>query len=684
MSTRLSKIAKELNVGISVVSDFLHSNGYSYDENPNEKIGDEVVSFIKNNIYSYLIDIGKYTNASAKEVYAKPQRQPAEQIPVELKIIDAASKEKKLIERIIGFTDFDWHYTVANFEGTCSRPENFTLFDEVICDLLLKENMSLAQIGKLLGLDVKSDPAEEEILLEAIRELTRDEMVESNGMVYWLTEVGKEYARNGVKFITFTRKFDLYIDAIGDLKEKAKQIFSSLRSERKRSFKRDNLPNNLEEVKPLAELQAPEIHFPQKNFLLQSCTPLGADGYVAKVWVVLLENFRDNTIRALVYDEKQDKIIAPLSEAFDKLEDEKLKLLEKLVRVGEDEEFEVRFTEEEKTEEQLTIERELIQKQEALDSAVQAQNKEEVRAIQEQVSQIKRHFNSLEFEVELKRLFDETANDLWIISPWIKRYAIERRIPFFERYLKKGGRIFVAYSKPEKATDHMADVEVLKKLVRLEETYQNFYLHQLPVFHYKRVWLRTHDETNLYYTGSYNILSFFVKQNEHKVRQEEMAKLDWDQEKEDVYQDTLRMFCQKYLDRAVDNFNALCDNIPEKRDKMFLQKLRTVDDGKLKPFINQGIAGFDEKYSELHEEKEKQLIYYEKQYFLTELQNISQEVTKWGKKDIKPKEKRALQERLSALQEESKDYALEGIKEVEEAIRNLKAHIVLPNRLDKK
>lgn len=673
---KLSKIAKEFKTGIATIVEFLNSNGYECDENPNINLSANIVDFLKNNISAYLADKQKSYNVSVDTQTKQPKKtetKVTEQIPLELKIIEAASKEKKLIERIIGFTDFDWHYTVAKFKGTCSHPFPFDVFDEVLCDLLLIEQMSAEKIGNILGLDIQTDPAEKEILLSAINELKRDKMIEGDESIYWLTDLGKEYAKNGVKFSTFDREFDLYIDAVGDVKAEAKEVFSNLRSEKQISFKRDNLPQNIDDVKPLAELQAPEIHFPKKNFLLQTCKPLSAEGYKAKVWVVLLENFRDNTIRAIVYDEKQDKVIEILSDALDKLEDEKQNLLEKLVGISGDEDFIVEYTNEEKQEEQIAIESELIQKQEEIEVAIETQNIEKVKEITNQISSIKRHFNSLEFEVELKRLFDETANDLWIISPWVKRYATERRIPFFEKYLKKGGRIFIAYSEPENEIDVMADKETLNKLFELEKNYQNFYLNQLPAFHYKRVWLRNNDDNNLYYTGSYNILSFFVKQGLQNVRQEEMTKLEWDEEKESVYNDIFTRFGVKYLNKAVDDFNSLNTNVPENIDKAFLKKVEASDYGKLKPFINQGIDIFDEKYQQLQDAKEDNLRMYREKYVKNEIKIYKKEASELSQQTIPFEKKRSIQSRLNILLDDFSEYSdLDEIKEVTELIRNLK------------
>src|SRR4030065_1154769 len=45
-TTRLSKIARELNVGISTIVDFLHKKGVKIDSSPNEKITSEQVDLL--------------------------------------------------------------------------------------------------------------------------------------------------------------------------------------------------------------------------------------------------------------------------------------------------------------------------------------------------------------------------------------------------------------------------------------------------------------------------------------------------------------------------------------------------------------------------------------------------------------------------------------------------------------
>ena len=126
MSKKLSKITRELKIGISAIADFLNKNGYQCEEDPNETISDELVEFVYSNIKSYISE----TNTSGvvvKSEQVKSDKTDKVPIPLELKIVDAASKQKKLIERIIGFSDFDWHYTITKFNGVCSQPVNFKL-----------------------------------------------------------------------------------------------------------------------------------------------------------------------------------------------------------------------------------------------------------------------------------------------------------------------------------------------------------------------------------------------------------------------------------------------------------------------------------------------------------------------------------------------------------------------------
>jgi len=677
---RLSKIARDFKSNISIVVEFLRVNGYECDEDPEVEFSSEVLEFIENNLPAFLFEKNKESQKQTPKQKDKSKDvSSGAQIPLELKIIESASKEKKLIERIVGFTEFEWNYTIAKFKGTCSQPVDFNLFDEVLCDLLLTEQMSAEKIGNILGFDIQKDPAENDILLKAIKDLKADKMLDGDESILWLTDVGIEYAKNGVKFSTFTRDFDLYIDSIGVSKEKVKAIFSNIKSEKTPNFDKDFLPKNIEEVKPIAELQAPEIHFPKKNFLLQECTPVGAEGFKAKVWVVLLENFRDNTLRAIVYDEKQNKVIDTLSEALDQQDELKSELLERLVKVDDD----IEFTNEEKQKEQVEIEQVLIHKQEEIEDAITRQDAVKIKEIEKEVEAIKRHFNSLEFEVELKKLFDTTSDTILIQSPWVRDFAFKNRVPFIKEYLRKGGRVYIAYSENESfGGEDMVQEESKKLLAELDKNL-NFYCCELPAFHYKNVWLIRKDKENSYYSGSYNILSFFVHQNMKNVRQEKMTRMDWDSELEEQYLEVFKKFGLKYINAAIDDFNILCQNPPSKIDRDYLQKLRKVENTKLLPFKGIGVIEFDSALGLLEETKTENLNLYRKIFFESEIERYKKLVIELSQKPLSQDRKKSLQIEFEKLREEFLDFLDLQISkgtEVTDMINNLKVFIPQHNK----
>ena len=680
MKKRLSKIARDFKSNISIVVEFLRVNGYECDEDPEVEFSSEVLEFIENNLPAFLFEKNKESQKQTPKQKDKSKDvSSGAQIPLELKIIESASKEKKLIERIVGFTEFEWNYTIAKFKGTCSQPVDFNLFDEVLCDLLLTEQMSAEKIGNILGFDIQKDPAENDILLKAIKDLKADKMLDGDESILWLTDVGIEYAKNGVKFSTFTRDFDLYIDSIGVSKEKVKAIFSNIKSEKTPNFDKDFLPKNIEEVKPIAELQAPEIHFPKKNFLLQECTPVGAEGFKAKVWVVLLENFRDNTLRAIVYDEKQNKVIDTLSEALDQQDELKSELLERLVKVDDD----IEFTNEEKQKEQVEIEQVLIHKQEEIEDAITRQDAVKIKEIEKEVEVIKRHFNSLEFEVELKKLFDTTSDTILIQSPWVRDFAFKNRVPFIKEYLRKGGRVYIAYSENESfGGEDMVQEESKKLLAELDKNL-NFYCCELPAFHYKNVWLIRKDKENSYYSGSYNILSFFVHQNMKNVRQEKMTRMDWDSELEEQYLEVFKRFGLKYINAAIDDFNILCQNPPAKIDRDYLQKLRKVENTKLLPFKGIGVMEFDSALGLLEETKTENLNLYRKIFFESEIERYKKLVIELSQKPLSQDRKKSLQIEFEKLREEFLDFLDLQISkgtEVTDMINNLKVFIPQHNK----
>ena len=218
----------------------------------------------------------------------------------------------------------------------------------------------------------------------------------------------------------------------------------------------------------------------------------------------------------------------------------------------------------------------------------------------------------------------------------------------------------------------MADENALNKLLELEKRHQNFYIHQLPSFHYKRVWIRDDEkEEHLYYTGSYNILSFF--HGLQNVRQEEMTKLLWDEENENEYKEVLTQFAAKYIEQATLEFEQLITIAPERMDKEFLKKVKNLTNNKLKFFVDKNIEGFNDEYTALQDKKEEKLKLYKRLYFDQEIDNIEKEVKKLQSQTTSLDKVRSVRARLNSLLNEFSEYKdLEKVSEVSQYLQKIK------------
>ncbi len=643
---RLSHIQKNTGYKIEEMVHFLSENGFEYEALPSTEITEDAKRIIDYN----------FSPSDKTKAVPHARKQESETIPVEIKILEAVNKEKLLIERIIGFTDYSWKYLVSTFKGECTQPEPFDAFDEVICEILLQGNeLSLQEIGSIIGLDSKNDPGAYEVMVNALKPLTEfnkdgKRMVDGDESLYWLTDLGREYAQNGVKYNTFKRSFEIYWDVISGEHLLAKSNFQNLVSEKNPNIISNSPSCSFDELLKLAETQAPEIHLPSKGFKLLSAEHQKTEGYQAKVWVCFIENFRDNSTRTIVYDEGENKICHDLSEKIDSLPRLKDELLQKLIETDET----VEETIERKSQEQSEIEKVLINQQDEIDNAISSLELEKVSQIKNTIEQGKIHFNTLEFELELKSIFNNSNGNVWIISPWIKKYAFSKRKPFIEKYLKKGGRVFIAFSKPENGDStesNMVDSESMKDLQELELNYNNFFYCELPQFHYKNVWLIPENGDKLYYNGSFNILSFFVNQNQKYVRQEKMAKHLWNEEINNEFSGVFNQFGAKYINRAIDLLNDNRQKPPEIINEQFIAKLKAIGKEKLKPFESNDF--FADKIDEFNDIKSENINYFRKISFKNEIarfNSISQE-----KKKIHRSEKSTLLKKFKTLRDKYED-----------------------------
>ena len=92
MKKRLSKIARDLKSNVSLVVEFLRANGYDCDEDPNESVPNEVAEIIHDNFPAFITEKNKHKHPSKEKKVTTPESSVIEQIPVELRIIEAARK----------------------------------------------------------------------------------------------------------------------------------------------------------------------------------------------------------------------------------------------------------------------------------------------------------------------------------------------------------------------------------------------------------------------------------------------------------------------------------------------------------------------------------------------------------------------------------------------------------------
>jgi len=165
-----------------------------------------------------------------------------------LELYKAIGQELKLTEFVVGSGNINWKYSSSFFEATLIKATDLTLFDKTILELLkIEDFLSLEKIGEILGFNVVNnydnkkylDPAEYEILKEALQDLEQFEMIEGGDIHFSrcsLTETGRSYAEKGKKFQTLEEReiFSLYFDDTGSNHFQAKENFEGVKGETER------------------------------------------------------------------------------------------------------------------------------------------------------------------------------------------------------------------------------------------------------------------------------------------------------------------------------------------------------------------------------------------------------------------------------------------------------------------
>ena len=474
------------------------------------------------------------------------------QEPIGTRIAKAVFGAKKISERIFGYISYDIKFVRAVYHGKTQRPAKITALEKGIVGILLvDETASFEKIGSILGLDVVNDKAEQSILRSAIETLRGFNAIEGDDSLIALTEGGHAYADKGERPDTYTKDFDIFVDTshpswynikncIGDNVKKIEEINTPC----------DDLNLELDQIKAYAEQQAQDVHFPQNRYLLESAT--WNEGHEAsyKVYVCFVQNVANSEdVRAFVYDENTEGLNSLIADQINQDEDLKSELLNSCIRLEceNDEETTVlegdavevakaEITEELKQAEQKMIkEEEEGEASEEVEDDVEDTTSNTSSATKAKAPKIsakdrlhkKALYDSLSFEVELQKIFTEDDPDeIWLVSPWIRKGAfLHDRGPMIENFLRdENKRVFIAYSEPATNNDGkpMMDEEVEPGIKLLEEQYSNFFYVQLPEFHLKNV-IEVKGDQKILFSGSFNVLSFSVSEQQTHVLREEMA-----------------------------------------------------------------------------------------------------------------------------------------------------------------
>lgn len=463
------------------------------------------------------------------------------QEPIGTRIAKAVFEEKKISERIFGYISYDINFIKATYAGKTQRPAKITSLEKGIVGILLvDETSSFEKIGLILGLDVVNDKAEQSILRTAIDTLRGFNAIEGDDSCMALTDAGRTYADKGERPDTYTKSFDIYVDkshlswlniknCIGDNLSKINEINTPC----------DNLNLSLEQIKQYAECQAQDVHFPQNRYLLESA--IWSEGHEAsyKVYVCFVQSIASSEeVRAFVFDENSNTLNPVMSEQISSNPELLSELLEKCIR------FECEIDEEtivlegdaietaksEISEDIKEAEKQLVLEEENAQNAPLSDTKAD-SSLSAHTDKERLHkkalYDSLSFELELQKIFNEDDPDeIWLISPWIRKGAfMHDRGPLIENFLKdENKRVFIAYSEPASNNDGkpMMDEEVEPGIKLLDEQYPNFFHVQLPEFHLKNV-IEVKGDQKVLFSGSFNVLSFSVSEEQKHIRREEMT-----------------------------------------------------------------------------------------------------------------------------------------------------------------
>ena len=595
------------------------------------------------------------------------------QEPINSRIAKAVYEAKRISERIVGYIAYDIKFVRATYNGKTQRPAKITALEKGIVGILLvDESSSFEKIGTILGLDVVNDKAEQSILRNKIDLLKGFGAIEGDDSCYALTTEGRVYADKGERPDSYTKSFEIFVDishpswldiknGIGENSKNIEEI----------NTPSDDINLDLETIKSYAENQAQDVHFPQNRYLLESATWHSGHEASYKVYVCFVQNVANSDdVRAFVFDENSNTLNDVIANYINKDSSLKEELLNNCIHyeIENNEETtilegdDVEVAKSEISEEIKEAEQKIIKEE---NGEIDDNSKEEseispsnelsgtiTKAPAKDRLHKKALYDSLSFEVELQKIFTEDDPDeVWLISPWIRKGAfLHDRGPMIEDFLRdENKRVFIAYSEPATNNDGkpMMDEEVEPGIKLLDEQYPNFFYVQLPEFHLKNV-IEVKGDQKVLFSGSFNVLSFSVSDQQTHVRREEMA-LAHHSVARKKYEDCQLEFAEIYANRIRKEIEQLdldmLANYKNERLEYFLK----IDNEEIRKLFSPLEDMLDEKaYERIKSEVNKKLV------------KIGQElVAASNMSGLNPKDKKRLTSMLTTIESEMQNNSID-------------------------
>ena len=595
------------------------------------------------------------------------------QEPISSRIAKAVYEAKRISERIVGYVSYDIKFVRATYNGKTQRPAKITALEKGIVGILLvDESSSFEKIGSILGLDVVNDKAEQSILRNKIDLLKGFGAIEGDDSCYALTTEGRVYADKGERPDSYTKSFDIFVDVnhpswldikngIGENSKNIEEINTPC----------DDINLDLETIKSYAENQAQDVHFPQNRYLLESATWHSGHEASYKVYVCFVQNVANSDdIRAFVFDEKSNTLNDVIANYINKDSSLKEELLNNCIHyeIENNEETtilegdDVEVAKSEISEEIKEAEQNII-KEENGEIDDNSEEESEINPSNELSGTItkapakdrlhkKALYDSLSFEVELQKIFTEDDPDeVWLISPWIRKGAfLHDRGPMIEDFLRdENKRVFIAYSEPATNNDGkpMMDEEVEPGIKLLDEQYPNFFYVQLPEFHLKNV-IEVKGDQKVLFSGSFNVLSFSVSDQQTHVRREEMA-LAHHSVARKKYEDCQLEFAEIYANRIRKEIEQLDLNMLANYKNERLEYFLKIDNEEIRKLFSPLEDMLEEKaYERIKSEVNKKLV------------KIGQELVAASNMSVlNPKDKKRLTSMLISIESEMQSNSID-------------------------